>query len=479
MSEFTGLARSFEALFSAPRATGADDEGSDGGTADTTTSPGGALAGGTRDEPIEPIFDDLEHVGSGPPELSSTSLGDDLLHEERMYDEMADVAPGAMVDVPPIEPAEVVAGPPEVFATEPLVAEEPIGFVEAPVDPPPPDASPPGPPLPQAPSTDPDEDDFTPSPLDLAVDDFVADESKIAEDILRLAADCLDRRELDPIARAVATLTLAAGDPPDERLFGAAEAVTSPMVLRRLAHHIGRERHEERREEYYRICRTIGAEMADAIRSDLADNTDRLARSNLCQALVEMGAPGREMIEAMAEDENVFLVRNAISILGEQGGDRAVALCTSALANPDARVRREALRALARLGDPESGAIIVGFLEDPDARVRIAAAVTAGELRTERAFRPLLAMLEATKDPDEVLPLVRALGRIGDPGAVVSIEKHATTSLFSRPRTDVRITAYRALNEIGTPHARRLLNQAIDDKDPVVKAAVKEILGLR
>ena len=94
-----------------------------------------------------------------------------------------------------------------------------------------------------------------------------------------------------------------------------------------------------------------------------------------------------------------------------------------------------------------------------DPNVRLAAAVAAGELRVERALKPLVAMLDATKDPDEAAPLIRALGRIADPGAVRSIEKHAVTSLFSRPRADVRITAYRALNEIGTPHARRLLNQ--------------------
>ena len=43
----------------------------------------------------------------------------------------------------------------------------------------------------------------------------------------------------------------------------------------------------------------------------------------------------------------------------------------------------------------------------------------------------------------------------------------------------MRITSYRALNEIGTPHARRLLNQALNDRDPAVKAAVKDMLGMR
>ena len=326
---------------------------------------------------------------------------------------------------------------------------------------------------------EPGEDEFVPTPLDLATEEFIAGDGSRAGDVESLAELCLEQRELDPVARAVAAITLAAGDPPDPSMYTVAEAIMSGPVLGRLASHMGRERDEQRRTEYFAVCRTIGADMAVAVRADLADNTDRLARRIHCQALVEMGEPGRAVIEEMAVDENRFLVRNAVSILGDQGGGRAVELCTSALANPDARVRKEALRSLAKLGDPESGQIVVGLLDDPDAEVRMAAAVTAGELRVERALKPLIAMLDATKDPDEALPLIRALGRIADPGAVASIEKHTVPSLFSKPRTDVRIACYRALNEIGTPHARRLLNQAINDKDTTVKSAVKEILGIR
>ena len=99
--------------------------------------------------------------------------------------------------------------------------------------------------------------------------------------------------------------------------------------------------------------------------------------------------------------------------------------------------------------------------------------------RTGDGQRVDIAMLDATKDPEEALPLIRALGQLADPGAVSSIERFAVRSLFSRPPTDVRITAYRALSAMGTPHARRLLNKAVNDKDPEVKAAVKEMLHLR
>ena len=49
--------------------------------------------------------------------------------------------------------------------------------------------------------------------------------------------------------------------------------------------------------------------------------------------------------------------------------------------------------------------------------LRVAAAITAGELRVSRADKPLIAMLDETKDPDRAIPLIRALGLLEDPGA--------------------------------------------------------------
>jgi len=323
-----------------------------------------------------------------------------------------------------------------------------------------------------------DDDDAEAGPLDLAVEAYIGGQLEKADEVVSLANELLENKEVDPIARAVFHLTLAAGSPPDSSVFAVADSIISTVVLGRLAHHMGTERDEQRRQEYYAACRVIGERMAIAIRNHLADSTDRLARRIHYDALIAMGDASRAIIEEMAVDENRFLVRNAVAILGEIGGDRSVELVTSALANPDANARREALLALARLGDEEAGQLVVGLLEDPEPDVRTAAAIAVGELKVERGLRSLISMLEASKDPDECLPLIRALGQLGDPGAVASIGKHAVRSMFSKPPTAVRIASYRALNSIGTPHARRLLNQAVSDKDPDVKAAVKDLLHM-
>ena len=134
---------------------------------------------------------------------------------------------------------------------------------------------------------------------------------------------------------------------------------------------------------------------------------------------------------------------------------------------------------LAKVGGEDAGMLVYGMIEDPDPDVRLAAAMAAGALKVERALRPLLALLDGESDPDVVVGVLRALGQLGDPGAVNAIEKRAVGSFFSRPPADVRIAAYRALHNIGTPHAKSLLVQAADDKDPAVKGAVRQLLGMR
>lgn len=311
--------------------------------------------------------------------------------------------------------------------------------------------------------------------LEEALGAYLAGEPGSGGRLEEAAAALRDRLALDPVADAVERLVSRAGDPPDPTIVDMASTIINPAVASRIVQRIGQVRDDAKKAEYTTLCHLLGEIMAKAFRGALTDATDRHARRAYYDMLIAMGDASRPIVEAMVDDDNRFLVRNAVAILGETGGGRAVELVTSALAHPDAKVRKEALLSLARLEASESASLVVGFIEDPDPDVRVAAATAAGELKVERALRPLLGLLDAEKDPDVLVPVIRALGQLGDPGAVPTLEKHAVRSLFSKPATEVRVASYRALHRIGSPHAKELVRAALEDKDGAVQAAAREL----
>jgi len=323
--------------------------------------------------------------------------------------------------------------------------------------------------------------DADPDALSAALDRFLAtdplERDGQAHEIREMVAALRAANALDPLANAVERLVIEAHD--DEASLAMADSMLTAGVASRIAARLGAERDEERRAQLLKVCKAVGIEMAVAIADALSDTDERFARRNFMDAMVMLGNTAMVVVEQMIDDNRWFVVRNAVAILGEVGGDRAVELITSTLAHTNGRVRREALLALAKVGGEDAGMLVYGMLEDPDPEARLAAAMAAGALKVERALRPLLAILESESDSTVTVGILQALGKLGDPGAVNAIEKHAVGSFFSKPPTDTRIAAYRALFHIGTPHAKRLLGQAVDDKSPEVKAAVRDMLGMR
>jgi HEAT repeat protein len=314
-----------------------------------------------------------------------------------------------------------------------------------------------------------------PHELDDALREFLAGEAGARGRIEGLAPKLQERLALDPLADAVETLVREAGIPPDARYIDLAGRVINPAVASRIVQRLGQESDETRREEYFALGRRMGRVMANALKGALTGALDKDVRRIYHDALISMGEASRPVIEGMVGDDNRFLVRDGVAILGEIGGPRAVELVTAALADTDPRVRSEALLALGKLKHAEAGQLVLGSLEDADPNVRVAAAVAAGEIGVERALRPLLQMLEEEQSSETHMAVLRALGQLGDPGAVHAIEKHAVPTLLSKPRTEVRVAAYRALFAIGTPHARELIAKAAQDKDPVVRVALRDL----
>lgn len=504
--ELGGLARSIDALFSqarpAPPADASETEPDEDGVADAldgASEPGeasGHVTAEVEPDPFEPLdahtdlaLEPEEAVSEpeapaqpAPAEPEGLSFADVEVPQEVVWEsvEVEEVAEAETVvdaEAVEVEEAETVL---DVEAMEaPALPEEPalveaeseVEVVSEPelVEPEPaePEAvEPPPPPQPEGPPG---------AALAEAVAAYLAGEQGAADEVRAVAASLQERLALDPLADAVETLVHSGDDAPGQDAIALAREVIDPAVASRLVQRMGHEDDDDRRAGYVVLAQRLGSVMARAFRGALTDKTDPRSRRAFYDALIAMGDDSRPMIEAMVEDDNRFLVRNAVAMLGEIGGDRAEELVTSTLANTDPRVRREALSSLAKIGGEEAGQLVTGFLEDPDAAVRAAAAEAAGALKVERALRPILGLLDDEDDPERLVQLLHGLGRLGDPGAVQAIEKRAVGSLFSKPVTEVRVAAYHALNDIGTPHAKDVIAKAREDKDPVVRTTARAL----
>ena len=303
------------------------------------------------------------------------------------------------------------------------------------------------------------------------------EQSQAGEAITAACARMAEARDFSSIADLVEGLCDGSNvGRKDWRALELATRLTSTNVASQIVGRLGSNRDEEERVRLINTSAGLGREMALALADALGEARDRFQRRAFMDAMVAHGEVAREMAETMVADPRWYVVRNGVSLLGELGGEGTVTHLTSTLANPDTRVRRETVVALAKLGGDDAAMLLLGMLGDSEPDIRARACTAVGVLKVDRALKPLMTLLQDDRDLDVQIQSLNALGQIGDPGAVPLIEKKAVKRLFSRPPTEVRLAAYRALAGIGTPHAMQLLNKATKDSDRAVRKLAKGLV---
>lgn len=321
---------------------------------------------------------------------------------------------------------------------------------------------------------------FQEGPLAPLAQEFLEAPSRERDDLrdrlLETASQEVEAGHVDPVVNALQVLARAGAEEHDIGALELARELATPAVASRFVVRVGGIWEETDRAELFQQASLLPDVMAPALADALAEARDRRARRAYMDAMKVMGEAGFRELERMVEDPRWYVVRNAVGVLGELGEEDVLAHLTSALAHQDPRVRRETVQALARIGGDDAGMLLVGMLQDPDPEVRAQTARAVGVVKAKKALRPLLDLLEEEREDEVVEQILRSLGRLGDPGAVPALQKLASGGFFSRTSRSVRIAAYRALADIGTPLARKHLEGAANDRDARVREAVAELL---
>ncbi len=111
-------------------------------------------------------------------------------------------------------------------------------------------------------------------------------------------------------------------------------------------------------------------------------------RKNATGALIKIGEPAVEMIIDALEDENWRVRWHSAEILGELKDDRAVKPLIKALNDENNGVRSNSIIALSEIGEP-AVEVLINVLKDDNWRVRLHSAEILGEIKDDRAVKPL------------------------------------------------------------------------------------------
>jgi len=196
-------------------------------------------------------------------------------------------------------------------------------------------------------------------------------------------------------------------------------------------------------------------------------------RKGLLTALSAVGRPAVPLLLKRLTDPSWYLVRNALLLLGEIGGQSLVEPVAALLQHEEPRVRREAAGALGKIGGPRAVAHLRRAILDTEAG-NVAARVL-GEIDrentvtmfTKRLHRAGLLVL----DDGPVQEAITVLGEMEAAEAVPALSRVLGRGFWiPMGRGDrVRSHAAQALRRIGTPEAMEAIRKASRSSRRVVR----------
>jgi HEAT repeat protein len=245
---------------------------------------------------------------------------------------------------------------------------------------------------------------------------------------------------------------------------------------------LARDSSEQARTTLANILVFLSEKVVRRLMTRLAEESSAPNRKILSDILIRTGATAIPVLLEHLFDDRWFVVRNAITILGEIRNQDSLLHLTPLLEHKDIRVRRETIRALTKIGGQRAINILLQAAESNDQELRRQALLSLGAIRAASAIPTLIKLLEQSGWNQRTIDIkkdaIRALGEIRSSDAVVPLLKVlARQRLWRRALNDeLRAAAAAALGEIADESARSALEKTAEDRSATVARAATQAL---
>ncbi|HNX31557.1 MAG TPA: HEAT repeat domain-containing protein [Holophaga sp.] len=224
--------------------------------------------------------------------------------------------------------------------------------------------------------------------------------------------------------------------------------------------------------QLHALLSLMGRPAAEYLVTCLETDSDKTHRQQLLGGIRAIGRNAVPALRDALASPQWFMVRNAVTLLGEINFRAAFEDVVLALGHRDPRVRRAAIHASVRLGDPEESASAIADLllrTEPDTQLDCLAAL--GEVKSPAAVQSIVSLLQNTRSGTEEsarirLRAVEVLGLIASPMAIDPLQELFRKKGFlgGRESTAMRLAAARSLAAINTRESREAIALALDQE---------------
>ena len=222
--------------------------------------------------------------------------------------------------------------------------------------------------------------------------------------------------------------------------------------------------------QLHSLLSLMGRPAAEYLVACLETEEDKPRRQHILGGIRAIGRNAVPPLREALASPLWFMVRNAVTLLGEINHRAAFEDVALALGHRDPRVRRAAIHASMMLGDAEEASSAIAELlaaTEPGTQLDCLAAL--GEMKSPVAVRPIVSLLQNTKGTTEDavrvrLRAVEVLGLVASPEAIEPLQELFKKKGFlgGRESAAMRLAAAKSLAEINTREAREAIAIVMD-----------------
>ncbi len=268
-----------------------------------------------------------------------------------------------------------------------------------------------------------------------------------------------------------------------ETAIGVIDALGDEAFLKQLTHSLNASK-ADNIDDIYTILTMLNKRSILPLTNMLSDLEQMKSRRVVCDALAVLAKDDLETVLKKLQDDNWFIVRNIVYVLGRIGDIRIISHLKMIKDHIEPKVRKEIIHTLSEIKSDEAKNILVSYLSDSDSSVRVSALKRISLLEHRKAVPHILKIISSDefdgKDLYEKKELFDALAILGSESHLPYLKELLMKKswLFGRTKADeLRLLSTQALLKMNVPGAMDILREGANSSDKVIRKICEDALG--